>query len=546
MAKDNITLEIRAKDLASKAMKGVSASGVALGTVIGNLSTKMISGALNGMRSWVNEALQAEKANVMLDAALRGTGTYTVELSKRYKDLANAIQNETGASDESVKSNIAALATMGVGADKMDKAARSAQALASLGRDGSLALVAVARAMEGDITAFERFAPEVKNALTLTEKVAAANRLIAAGYEQQTAQLQTVGGAWEALKGRLGDAREELLGAVFEGAKIGTTFNDAQAALGAFLQGERFAALTARLRDAAAYAADIGKALTDKGGFVDVAKGVGNVILAAFLDGGEAVGKMISAAMAGKGEKALISAARFSPIALAYLVARGPKKGAAPEAEEESRTAKAYAELAASVASHASAELSAAEITEQELARGKKLLEEMRAGKQKNQFVDLATVQQKQKALDTAKDAERIDRDIIAARKQLADQQKQQAQDAAKDRAEKAKGKADTLWQEFVDPAARARRIESEQTAAAAEARYAKMLPDVQRLARQSQNSAFKRAADYGLSADQKQVYELMQARDAAKTADKDYAKATAENTKGLAQKLDELLKMKG
>lgn len=300
MSKDNIKLTLSAKDLASGVIGRVRMSTIALGTAVGNLATKMLTGAINGVRGWINEALEAEKANVMLDAALRGVGSYTPELSKRFRDLAGAIQDETGASDEAVKSTIAQLTTMGVAADQMDRAARAVQALASLGRDGAQSMVAVARALEGDIAGFERLAPSVRTATTLTEKFEAANQLLAAGYAQQQATLQTVGGAWEALKGRIGDAREEIIGAIFEGTKIGTTFNDAQAAVGKFLASDSFKNFTDALRDGAAYAKDILKSLTSgNGGFKETAGAIGAVILAALQDGAHYVREQINAAFAG-------------------------------------------------------------------------------------------------------------------------------------------------------------------------------------------------------------------------------------------------------
>ena len=70
----------------------MSARTVALGVAVGNLASKMISGAVNGVRRWIDEALEAERANVMLDAALRGTGQYTDEVARKMKDLAGAIQ----------------------------------------------------------------------------------------------------------------------------------------------------------------------------------------------------------------------------------------------------------------------------------------------------------------------------------------------------------------------------------------------------------------------------------------------------------------------
>ena len=296
----NVGVTISAKDLASGIIQKVSARTVALGVAVGNLASKMIAGAVNGVRRWIDEALVAERANVMLDAALRGTGQYTDALSRKMKDLASAIQDETGASDEAVKANIAMLTTMGVTTDKMGEAARAVQALKALNFEGSMAAKAVALAMDGNMQGFQRMIPALRNAKTEAEKVAAVNKVLAAGYEQQKANLNTVGGAWEALKGRIGDAREEIIGAVFEGLKLGQTFDSMQAAVGRFLQSDTFKDFTERLKSGAAYVKQIVDAMNTEGGTKEVLAAMGNVILAALKDGGEYVASKINNAFTGK------------------------------------------------------------------------------------------------------------------------------------------------------------------------------------------------------------------------------------------------------
>ena len=111
-----------------------------------------------------------------------------------------------------------------------------------------MAARAVAHAIDGDLEAFNRLSPAVRNATTDQEKALAINALVASGFEQQQANLRTVGGAWSALQGRMGDFREAVIGAVFEGLKLGNTFNDAQAKVGAFLKSDSFNSLTERIR----------------------------------------------------------------------------------------------------------------------------------------------------------------------------------------------------------------------------------------------------------------------------------------------------------
>lgn len=298
--KHNVGVTISAKDLASGVIKKVSARTVALGVAVGNLASKMISGAVNGVRRWIDEALEAERANVMLDAALRGTGQYTDAVARKMKDLAGAIQDETGASDEAVKANIAMLATMGVSVDRMGEAARAVEALKALNFEGSMAAKAVSLAMEGNMLGFQRMIPALRNAKTEAEKVAAVNKVLAAGYEQQKANLNTVGGAWEALKGRIGDAREDIIGAVFDGLKLGQTFDSMQAAVGRFLQSDTFKDFTERLKSGAAHVRQIVDAMNTEGGTKEVLAAMANVILAALKDGGEYVASKINNAFTGK------------------------------------------------------------------------------------------------------------------------------------------------------------------------------------------------------------------------------------------------------
>jgi hypothetical protein len=185
---------------------------------------------------------------------------------------------------------------MGVSVDKMGEAARAVEALKALNFEGSMAAKAVSLAMEGNMLGFQRMIPALRNAKTEAEKVEAVNRVLAAGYEQQKANLNTVGGAWEALKGRIGDAREEIIGAVFEGLKLGQTFASMQAAVGRFLNSNTFKDFTERLKSGADYVTQIVKAMSVKGGTKEVLAAMGNVILAALKDGADYVGAKISEA----------------------------------------------------------------------------------------------------------------------------------------------------------------------------------------------------------------------------------------------------------
>jgi hypothetical protein len=178
----------------------------------------------------------------------------------------------------------------------MGEAARAVQALSALNFEGSQAAKAVALAMDGNMLGFQRMIPALRNATTETEKVEAVNKVLAAGYAQQKANLNTVGGAWEALKGRIGDAREDIVGAIFEGLALGKTFDGMQAAVGRFLKSAQFAEFTDRLKSGANYVKQIIEAMGTDGGTKEVLAAMGNVILAALKDGADYVGAKISEA----------------------------------------------------------------------------------------------------------------------------------------------------------------------------------------------------------------------------------------------------------
>lgn len=298
MGNHNIRLSINGKDNgASKVLSGVKASTIALGTAAGNLLSAGLTSAMHAARGWINAALESEKANIQLDAALRGTGQYSKELSKNLQDLAGTIQDEIGGSDEEFKGIISQLLTMGIAAEKVDSATRAVTALSAIGYKGARAMRAVARAVEGDYTAFNELIPAVKQAATEQEKLDAINRTIAAGYEQQQAQLGTVGGAWDALKGRLGDAQEAFTNAIFKGLGLSDTFGGMQKAVGEFLQSEKWNDFLDKLESAAAFARDLAGALLSTGGFKAVGIALGEVVLAAIKDGAEHLGHAIKEAL---------------------------------------------------------------------------------------------------------------------------------------------------------------------------------------------------------------------------------------------------------
>lgn len=548
---NRMTIEIGAKDMASRVLRTFRGTLHEVFVVAaGNMVASGVKRMLEGLGEWISDAIGAEQANMRLDAALRGLGSYTPQLAQRYRDLAEALHNETGASHENLKQMIAMLATLGVAPEKMAEAGRAVKALESLNRDGALAMVAVARAMEGDLTAFERFAPEVREAHTIMEKVAAANRLIAAGYQQQRDRLQTVGGAWAELKERMADARKDIILSVLEGSKLGQTLNEMQVRLGELLASEGFEGFKENIKETAAYARDIMVALTTKGGFTQTASALGDVILSALMDGADYLGKKISNAFGNKLDSfdpRLAGASRFwgaraGGASVADSV-DAMSRGRNDSENSFTRTKEARDRLTKAIedtAKQAEKEPEISEeITRQELARADELHRQWLHRHDKEKFVDEKLVQARADRAKAEDDMTKAAKREAELTKDIADAREREAMESARTRADLAKSRADSLWAEYTDPELRAKNEEARTRRAEAEAEFARRSSALTRKLESYSTFGHK------LTGEEQRVKDLMDARSEQQAAQSALEKIEA-NTSGLAKKLSELVALKG
>lgn len=178
--------------------KAFAASFTAAGAAIGGFAVKALS-----------SYAEQEKAEAALTASLNAYGETAAGIVPKLKKVAAAIQDETGAADESTLAGMAKLKMLGVQTSKLEEAAKATIALTSVGLKGESAQRAVALAMQGNYDMLNRYIPAIRNATSEQEKAAAFNDLVSRGYEQQKDVLNTTSGAWNALKGRVGDAWEE-------------------------------------------------------------------------------------------------------------------------------------------------------------------------------------------------------------------------------------------------------------------------------------------------------------------------------------------------
>ena len=231
-----IDIVIRAKDSTAAAWKKVQSSaaklksklkstftGIARGArtaamAIGAMATAIASGAAVAVRAYAAQ----EKAEVSLASALNAHGDNAKKLLPILKANAAAIQDETGASDESTLALMAQIRNLGVQGDALDEAAKGAIGLSkALNINSESAARYTALAMAGEFTVLQRYVPALRTATTESEKHAIVTDLMAKGYKQAQAELETTAGRLKELKGRFGDALEAIGGVVAGGDDFG-------------------------------------------------------------------------------------------------------------------------------------------------------------------------------------------------------------------------------------------------------------------------------------------------------------------------------------
>lgn len=263
MAKQEMTLVIRARNAVASGLRGawgaISGFGARVAGVFGGVfhnlmniyaGIKMISGAFQAVGKAMSYYAEQERASRALASSLSASGDNAAALMPKLQAVASAIQDETGAADEATLAGMARLRLLGVTTDKLGEAARATIALKAVGLEETAAQKAVALAMQGSYTMLQRYVPALQTAKDATEKARIVNELFAKGYEQQKAVLNTTSGAWMALKGRIGDAWEEIGKAIERSFGIRDALNNAGEAVkgfgekvAAWIDSEKFAAL---------------------------------------------------------------------------------------------------------------------------------------------------------------------------------------------------------------------------------------------------------------------------------------------------------------
>ena len=217
MAKKELSITLRARNALMSGIAGARRTLMQFGGWVTGLGRRMayaFLGAGAGLAGFVALTARAyakqERAEKSLASALASHGENVDALLPKLKAAAAAIQDQTGVGDEQTLQTMASLKLLGVHTDALEQAAKATIALKSAGVEEAQATKMVALATAGNYTMLSRYLHALRTATSKTEKAAAVNDFLSKGYKQQCDLLNTTGGAWQALRGRVGDVLKEF------------------------------------------------------------------------------------------------------------------------------------------------------------------------------------------------------------------------------------------------------------------------------------------------------------------------------------------------
>jgi len=206
-----------------KALDGIEkGAGVANGTMgglwkqfaIGQLAVAALKKAYDALKGVVidsiKNALDQEKADVALQAAIEITGRTVEGNLQHYLKFAAAQMKYTTYTDDEIEASQALLLQLtSLDQNGVDRATKGAMGLATtMGIDLHSATMMVTKAMEGNYGALGRVGIKVAENLTAEQKQASLLDQLGKLYQRSTAETDTFGGALKQLKNSWGEALE--------------------------------------------------------------------------------------------------------------------------------------------------------------------------------------------------------------------------------------------------------------------------------------------------------------------------------------------------
>mgnify|MGYP001765298927 CR=1 FL=1 len=169
-----------------------------------------VAAVVYSAKQFVSAAIESEDNVSRLNVALKQTGLYSDTTSKKFQELASAIQETTVYSDDQAMSLMSTLQNIGQFTEKgLELATKASIELASAMKiDLNTAAMLVGKAAIGNVESFKRYGIEIRKGKTDSETFANTLEELSRLGGSSKAELETLGGASRYLGNQLGELAE--------------------------------------------------------------------------------------------------------------------------------------------------------------------------------------------------------------------------------------------------------------------------------------------------------------------------------------------------
>lgn len=224
MAKRNVEIVISAKDQASRVMKGFGKAliGIAAAAGVAFIAFKKFSDFL---KQALDNAVIQERAELKLAGALSTLGQNTKEVRQEMAQFASELQDKFAIADDVILDAMANIAGLGeLSGKELERATLATVALTAASGDMAGNAIIMSKAVAGMASSLGRYIGTLDPALSETEKMALAFRII----EKRLAPLavalgQTMDAALKKVKFAYGDVIDAIGMAIFNTEQFGET-----------------------------------------------------------------------------------------------------------------------------------------------------------------------------------------------------------------------------------------------------------------------------------------------------------------------------------
>ena len=206
---ENLTRDVdRAMRAVESRMKLASRRMTSIGTKLSAAITAPLAAVAGvSLKAFADQ----QKAETAMRSALQSTGQEVEKNFARMQQMASGIQKVTTVGDEMALEMAAVATNMGIMAPQMDEAIKGAIGLSkAFDLDMKTAVKAAAAALQGKTELLTRYIPTLSQIEGQGERVAFVQRKMAQGFQQATAEGETLAGRMAMMKNAVGDLFEVI------------------------------------------------------------------------------------------------------------------------------------------------------------------------------------------------------------------------------------------------------------------------------------------------------------------------------------------------